>query len=126
MILILLIGIARLVLISAVSALLTPPAEMPVCTLADHIRSANTNTTVGFCPAGTSHDVITIREDITLSEALPPITGTITIEGGDHTISGDGQFRIFDVSGGNLTLKDVTLAKASADYSSAVRARNGA
>ncbi len=101
-------------------------ADEAVCTLADHIRSANTNTAVGFCPAGTSHDVITIREDITLTEALPPITGTITIEGGDHTISGDGQFRIFDVSGGNLTLKDVTLAKASADYSSAVRARNGA
>ena len=68
-----------------------------VCTLADHIRSANTNTAVGFCPAGTSHDIITIAEDITLSEPLPPITGTITIEGGGHTISGDNQFRIFDV-----------------------------
>ena len=44
------------------------PAQASVCTLADHIRSANTNTAVGFCPAGTSHDIITIAEDITLTE----------------------------------------------------------
>ena len=75
----------------AVAALFaaTAPSSASVCTLADHIRSANTNTAVGFCPAGTSHDIITIAEDITLTEALPPITGTITIEGGGHTISGD-------------------------------------
>ena len=77
-------------------------------------RSANTNTAVGGCPAGTSHDVITITEDITLSEPLPPITGTITIEGGGHTISGDGKFRIFDVNGGRLTLKNLTLEKGKA------------
>ncbi len=118
--------LARMVLVIAVSALLTLPAETPVCTLADHIRSANTNTSVGFCPAGTSHDIITITEDITLTEALPPITDTITIEGGGHTISGDGQFRIFDVSGGNLTLKDVTLAKASAPTTAVRSARETA
>ena len=102
------------------------PASASVCTLADHIRSANTNTAVGFCPAGTSHDIITIAEDITLTEPLPPITGTITIEGGGHTISGDGKYRIFDVNGGNLTVKNVTLAKAKADFSSAIRARDAA
>ena len=72
------------------------PARASVCALADHIRSANTNTAVGFCPAGTSHDVITISEDIILTEPLPVITGTITIEGGGHTISGDKKFQIFD------------------------------
>ncbi|MDE2749638.1 MAG: SH3 domain-containing protein [Chloroflexota bacterium] len=90
------------------------PALASVCTLADHIRAANTNTAVGFCPAGTSHDVITITEDITLSEALPPITGTITIEGGGHTISGADQFRIFDVDGGVLTIKNLTLTEGNA------------
>ena len=112
----------RLIMLIAIAALYAgpgPPALASVCTLADHIRSANTNTAVGFCPAGTSHDVITIADDITLTKPLPPITGTITIEGGGHTISGDGQFRIFDVSGGNLTVKNVTLAKAKADFSSA-------
>ena len=90
------------------------PAQDAVCTLADHIRSANTNTAVGFCPAGTSHDIITIAEDITLSEPLPAIRGTITIEGGGHTISGAGQFRIFDVNGGNLTIRNLTLSEGRA------------
>ena len=101
------------------------PALASVCTLADHIRSANTNTAVGFCPAGTSHDIITITEDITLAEPLPPITGTITIEGGGHTISGDNQFRIFDVAGGNLTIKNLTLTKGKADHGGAVHMRAG-
>ena len=102
------------------------PASASVCTLADHIRSANTNTAVGFCPRGTSHDIITISEDITLAEPLPPITGTITIEGGGHTISGDGKFRIFDVSGGNVTLKNLTLTGGKADHGGAVHLRAGA
>ena len=114
--------IAALAVLVAVSA----PALAAECTLADQIRSANTNSAVGPCPAGTSHDVITITGDITLSEPLPPITGTITIEGGGHTISGDGKLRIFDVDGGNLTVKDLTLANAKADSGSAVQARNGA
>jgi len=93
------------------------PASASVCTLADHIRSANTNTAVGFCPAGTSHDIITLTEDITLSEALPPITGTITIEGGGHRISGDGKYPIFNVDGGNLTINNLTLTKGNGvDY----------
>ena len=102
------------ILLFAVLALViaqAAPASASVCTLADHIRSANTNTAVGFCPAGTSHDIITIAEDITLTEPLPPITGTITIEGGGHTISGAGQFRIFDVNGGNLTINNLTLTE---------------
>ena len=111
---------------AAIFASLAAPAQASDCTLADQIRSANTNTAVGFCPAGTSHDVIAITQDITLTEALPTITGTITIEGGGHAISGDGKYRIFDVSGGNFTIKNVTLAKAKADYGSAIRARNGA
>ena len=99
----------RVVLLLAVATLFTgaATAQEGVCTLADHIRSANTNTAVGFCPAGTSHDIITIAEDITLTEPLPPIRGTITIEGGGHTISGDGKYRIFDVNGGNLTIKNL-------------------
>ncbi|MDE2777659.1 MAG: hypothetical protein OXI77_17160 [Chloroflexota bacterium] len=93
------------------------PVSASVCTLADHIRAANTNTAVGFCPAGTSHDIITIGEDITLTEPLPPITGTITIEGGGHTISGDGKYPIFNVDGGNLTINNLTLTKGNGvDY----------
>ncbi|MDE2854674.1 MAG: hypothetical protein OXN88_10925 [Chloroflexota bacterium] len=125
------------IMLIAVAALIAGAgsALASVCTLADHIRAVNTNTAVGFCPAGTSHDVITITEDITLSEALPPITGTITIEGGGHTISGADQFRIFDVDGGDLTINHVTVANGRAmsvgrngfvDYGGALRIRGNA
>ena len=89
------------------------PALATGCALAEHIRSANTNTAVGGCPAGTSHDIITITEDITLSEPLPMITGTITFEGGGHTISGDNKYPIFVVDGGRLTVNDLTLTKGN-------------
>ena len=114
-------------LFSAISPLFVGagPAFASVCTLADHIRSANTNTAVGFCPAGTSHDIITIANDITLTEPLPPITGTITIEGGGHTISGDNQFRIFDVQGGNLTIRKLTLTEGKAQSGGAIRVLAG-
>ncbi len=118
----------RIFMFIAVAALFvaSAPASASVCALADHIKSANTNTAVGFCPAGTSHDIIAIAEDITLTEPLPPITGTITIEGGGHTISGDQQFRIFDVIGGRLTIKNLTLTKGFAENGAAIRLQNSA
>lgn len=118
-----------LVLVAAIFVGLTAQVSASVCTLADHIRSANTNTAVGFCPAGTSHDIITITEDIVLTEPLPPITGTITIEGGGHTISGTGKFRVFDVDNdGRLTIKQLTLIEGNGGRSGggAVRAQRNA
>ena len=114
-----------LVLVMALLVNSTAVSQAEVCTLADRIQAANSNTAVGFCPAGTSHDVITITEDIKLSEALPPITGTITIEGGGHAISGAGQFRIFDVRGGNLTVNNLTLRDGRADKGGAIRIDGG-
>ena len=115
-----------LIAVAALFAGSAPHALASVCTLADHIRSANTNTAVGYCPAGTSHDIITIAEDITLTEPLPPVRGTITIEGGGHTISGDQQFRIFDVIGGRLTIKNLTLTKGFAENGGAIRLQDSA
>ena len=100
-------------------------AQARVCTLSDHIKAANTDTAVGFCPPGTSHDIITIAEDIALDEPLPAIRGTITIEGGGHSISGDGKHRIFDVDGGNLTINNLTLTEGKAEKGGAVRLRAG-
>ena len=59
-------------------------------------------------------DEITLSGDITLSAALPAITGSLTIEGDGHTISGDDAYRIFDVNGGALTLTNVTLTEGNA------------
>ncbi len=110
------VRVIALIAVASLLALPAAPSSASVCTLGDHIRSANTNTAVGFCPAGTSHDIITITEDITLTEPLPPITGTITIEGGGHTISGDNKFQIFEVIGGNLTINSLTLTKGNAVF----------
>ncbi len=115
-----------LLLVLTLISLATAQVGASTCSLADHIRSANTNTSVGGCPQGTSHDVITITEDISLSEPLPPVTGTITIEGNGHTISGDGKFRIFEAIGGRLTINDLTLARGFAENGGAMRLRNGA
>ena len=105
----------RIIMLFASAALFVPigRTQERVCTLADHIRSANTNTSVGSCPRGTSHDIITITEDITLTEPLPWIRGTITIEGGGHTISGNKEHPIFVVNGGRLTINNLTLTKGN-------------
>lgn len=112
------------------SATAAPAAPTPVptqCTLSNQILAANSNTAVGGCPAGTSHDIITLTEDITLNEPLPAINGTITIEGNAHTISGDNRFRIFLVTGGKLTINNLTLTQARAGGSGgAILVRNNA
>ncbi len=121
---------ASLLLIMALLGLVlaASPVGASTCSLADHIRSANSNTSVGGCPRGTSHDIITITEDITLSEALPPITGSVTIEGGGHSISGKDAYRIFDVNGGTLDLTNVTLTQGNGgkEVGGAIRLRNSA
>ena len=73
-------------------------------------------------------NTIELSEDITLNASLPPIRGNIVIEGDGHTISGDEQFRIFDVDGGALTIKNLTLTKGrdSEGIGGAIRLRNGA
>ncbi len=53
---------------------------------------------------------ISLEADITLTLELPPVTGSVTIEGNGHTISGDSRFRIFVVDGGTLTIRNTTLA----------------
>lgn len=70
---------AALFMVAVLFIVTAPPARASVCTLADHIRSANMNTAVGFCPAA-SHNLFAVTEDITLTEPLPPITSEILIE----------------------------------------------
>ena len=80
------------------------------CTLADAIRAANADEARGDCPAGDGADLITLSADITLEGELPRVLSAITIDGADHSISGDQQFRIFYVDmGGALTLQNVHL-----------------
>ena len=71
---------------------------------------------------------ISLNGDIVLTAALPPITGSVMIDGGGHVISGDDAYRIFDVNGGRLNLANVTLTAGNAGEGSggAIRMRNGA
>lgn len=71
---------------------------------------------------------ITLSQNINLSAALPPITGSVAIDGGGHTISGNEAYRIFDVNGGALELANVTLSEGNAGEGAggAIRMRNGA
>ena len=97
--------------IEARGALAAEPTPVPplVCSLAEQIVAANRDRPAGGCPAGSGFDVIALEKDITLFEALPAITSQIVIEGNGHSISGDRKFRIFDVDGGILTVKNLTM-----------------
>lgn len=84
------------------------------CTLADALVSANTNTAVGGCIAGTGDDVIDIQADVTLSADLPPISSNIIVQGNNHVVDGDDQYSAFKVAtaSGDLTINNLTVKNA--------------
>ena len=60
-------------------------------------------------------DTIRLTGDITMSDHPPHIDKRITVEGAGHTISGNGQYRIFFVAdSGDLTINNLTLRNGSA------------
>jgi hypothetical protein len=110
--------------------------DRTTCTLAEAIRSANTDSVQGSCSAGSGADTLvlgagsthtlTTVEDTTYGPTgLPLVTSTITIAGNGSTIergAGAPQFRLLAVGcGGNLALQDLTLTGGHAygDYSPA-------
>jgi hypothetical protein len=76
-----------------------------VCTLADAITAANTNSATGSCIAGdVGPDTIDLQTNVTLGAVMPTITSVITLEGNGFTVSGNNSVRVFNVqSGGDLT-----------------------
>ena len=95
------------------------------CTLADQIIAANTDAPAGVCPAGNGPDTIEITGDIKLPDQLPSIISPITIEGDGYTISGGNHYQIFDVDGGDLTIKDLSLKHGYGESGGAITVRNG-
>ena len=97
--------------IEARGALAAEPTRVPplVCTLAYEIVAANRDRPAGGCPAGNGVDTIVLDKDIILFEPLPAIASHIIIEGNGHSISGNGEYRIFDVDGGILTIRNLTM-----------------
>ena len=96
------------------------------CTLADQIVAANTDEPSGGCPAGDGAATIRLYEDITLSAPLPRISSAVFIEGNGHTIDGADRYRIFEVSGDWLHIKDLNLKRGRADTGGAILASDGA
>ena len=99
----------------------------PPCPLSFWIIAANIDAAVAGCPAGEGADTISLSQDISLTSPLPPVTSRLTIEGNGHTISGSGQFRVFDVQSGQLTINDLTLTRGNArsDGGGAIRLQGG-
>ena len=102
----------------AASATPNPPSLNDInidtdCQIDEAVENANDDAaTNADCEAGSGHDNIIIpanNDTITLSSELD-VSSLITVTGNDNTISGDDATRIFNIaSGGNLTLKDLTL-----------------
>ena len=115
--------------IEARGAIAADPTPVPplVCTLAYQIIAGNRDQPASGCPAGSGVDTISLDKDIILFEPLPAITSHIIIEGNGYSISGNGKYRIFDVDGGTLTIKNLTMTEgySAADNGGAIRLLNG-
>lgn len=59
-------------------------------------------------------DTITFTADITLTGNLPNVTTDVTFIGGNHTLSGDNQYRGLFVQSGTVAINDLTIANALA------------
>ena len=81
------------------------------CSLGDAIEAANQDAAVGGCPAGSGADTIRLAIDITLTEALPSMTGDIAIEGNNHSISGDDRYNILVAAESNLVIRNLILTQ---------------
>ena len=96
------------------------------CTLDDAITAANTDTATDGCTAGSGADTITLGVNITLTAVLPDITSEITIEGANYDIDGNGEYQIFFVDGGDLTINNITLTGGDAgNYGGAIDTDGG-
>ena len=80
------------------------------CTFEDEIIAANTDAPYGACPAGDGADII-VYKGAYPEEPLPVITSDITIVGNGGTIQPVGRdaFPLFEVLGGHLRLRNLTL-----------------
>ena len=82
------------------------------CSLADAISAANDDAATGGCAAGNGADSISLSANVTLSGILPTITSEILIDGSGYSISGDDKYPGLVISGGDVTLQNITIKKA--------------
>ncbi|WP_428032927.1 autotransporter domain-containing protein [Ancylobacter sp.] len=59
-------------------------------------------------------DTITFTADITLASNLPNVTTNVTFIGGNHTLSGDNEYRGLFVQSGSVAISDLTITNSVA------------
>src|SRR5690606_10802004 len=74
--------------------------------LRDAIFTANTN--------GDPSNTINLTGHVTLTQSLPMITSSVTIDGGGHTIDADDKGRVFFIQNGAANISNVTVNNAHA------------
>ncbi|MCI5160900.1 MAG: hypothetical protein D3917_02535 [Candidatus Electrothrix sp. AX5] len=87
------------------------------CTLTDAITAANDDVATGGCSAGVSGaDIIILKTDVSLTDALPTITTSITLEGSGYTIDGNNIVEnvLHITATGNLILNETTVTGGNA------------
>ena len=81
--------------------------------MANAIKSANADSSVGGCTAGSGADIIIIPQNIASNIELPRVTSEITIEGNLYVLSTNLRTRLLTVSaGGNLQINSLRFAAA--------------
>ncbi len=112
--------VASLVLFLALPSALVPAVIVvdAGCSLADAIASANSDSAVGGCTAGSGADDLQLTGDISLLSALPMIASEISIAGNGFTIARDDAapaFRIFEVGDGvTFSVDSATVSNGDA------------
>jgi len=90
------------------------------CTLAAAITAANTDSASGGCIAGAGADTIMLKTSVSLSQALPPLTSTLTIDGNYFLVDGNNAQRLFlvNAASADVIFKDITLRNGRAHSAS--------
>ena len=99
------------------------------CTLPDAIISANTDTAVGGCPAGSGRDTIRLSGTINLDADLPTITAPVDIRGpsdGYATVDGQDMYKIFEIDDGvNPNIRNLILQNGRGHIAGAIYIAGG-
>ena len=100
------------------------------CSLANAIRSANTDTAVGGCDPGSGRDTIRLSGTILLRAGLPNIAAPVDItgpSGGYATIDGQDMHAIFWIErGSNPNIRNLILQNGASDFGGAMTIRGDA
>ena len=86
----------------------TIEADGATCSLRNAILSANQDSSVGGCTAGSGDDTINLSHQVSINDALPELSSDMTINGRGNRITADVS-RHFTMSDGEVFINNVQL-----------------